>query len=258
MTGLRLIRPRRPAAARAMLAAEPGAVAVAGGQLVVPALWRRELRPEVLVDLSTALEAGIEPVPGGLRIGAGATLAALGRDAAAARILPLLPLLLREVTDPAVRSRATLGGSLSARERGSDLAALCLALGATVETTAGRQAATDWHAEPAPPRRDRLVLALHLPAATAAAHVKLLDPASRYPELALCLAEGDGMRRAALSGRMLDRPRLLPADDLPDDAGRLGAPCMRVPRRWSRHGASQRSRWSTAARSRQHERRPRA
>lgn len=109
---LELARPATLGEAAALLARD-GARIVAGGTDLLPNLRRGLLAPSLLVDLSAvagfdAIEHGVQ----GWRIGAGATLATLSRDAALARALPALAQAAGQVAGPGHRSAATVGGNL--------------------------------------------------------------------------------------------------------------------------------------------------
>jgi 4-hydroxybenzoyl-CoA reductase subunit beta len=117
MIGLNDFALRRPASAAeavALLAAEPAARLVAGGTDLLPNIRRGIEQPPMLVDLSAlpgfaAVEASAD---GGLRLGAGLTLAALAGDAQVIARLPALADAASAVAGPGHRSAATLGGNL--------------------------------------------------------------------------------------------------------------------------------------------------
>jgi 4-hydroxybenzoyl-CoA reductase subunit beta len=90
-----------------------GARALAGGTDLLPNLRRGLEQPARLVDLSglAGLDA-IELAPGGLRLGAGVTLARLAMHEAVRTHLAALADAARQVAGPGHRSAATLGGNL--------------------------------------------------------------------------------------------------------------------------------------------------
>jgi aerobic carbon-monoxide dehydrogenase medium subunit len=119
----------RTAAEAATLLAEDGSVAIAGGQTLVAELKTSAARPSMLVDLSRIESLrGIERHGTVVRIGAMTTLAEL---TASRDLPPVLAEAAGNVADPQVRNRATVGGNLRTSARGSDLAPVLLALGAT-------------------------------------------------------------------------------------------------------------------------------
>ena len=87
---------------------------IAGGTDLIPNMKHRLFTPRELVALG-GIEAmrGVERGEGGeLRIGAGETLAALGRSALVMGELPALAAAARGVAGPQLRNRGTLGGNL--------------------------------------------------------------------------------------------------------------------------------------------------
>ncbi|WBY03223.1 4-hydroxybenzoyl-CoA reductase subunit beta [Ramlibacter tataouinensis] len=109
-----LRRPASLAEAAALLAAEPAARLVAGGTDLLPNLRRGLEQPPVLVDLSglqqlATIEVGRDS---GLLLGAGLTLAELGRNRTLAERWPALAEAARQVAAPGHRTAATLGGNL--------------------------------------------------------------------------------------------------------------------------------------------------
>jgi len=107
-----LRRPATLAEAAAMLA-EPGTMPLAGGTDLVPNLRRGLHRPQRLVDLSAVPGfAGITHDAQGWHLGAGTTLAAIGRDTALGAELPALIQAAAAVAGPGHRSAATIGGNL--------------------------------------------------------------------------------------------------------------------------------------------------
>jgi carbon-monoxide dehydrogenase medium subunit len=133
------IRYERPAdlvAAAGLLRTSDGAVALAGGQSLLPALRLGDRSADQLVDLShvPALR-GIEEDGVALTIGAGEPMWSVERSPLVAAAAPLLVRVLGSVGAASIRSRATLGGSLAWADPTSQLPATLIALDATVETT---------------------------------------------------------------------------------------------------------------------------
>ena len=109
-----LRRPVELSEALALLGADSGARAIAGGTDLVPNLRRGIEQPAVLVDLSAlrdfdAVQIGAD---GALTLGAGVTLARLASDAPIAALHPALEQAAAAIAGPAHRSVATLGGNL--------------------------------------------------------------------------------------------------------------------------------------------------
>lgn len=126
----RLLRPARIADAAAALAG--GAVCLAGGVDLVPAL-RAGRRVDEIVHLGGIGELkGIERRGDTLRIGAGVTYARLAADRAIAAALPDLAAAWRGVANARVRHAATIGGNLMAGNPLYDMLPALMALDATL------------------------------------------------------------------------------------------------------------------------------
>jgi CO/xanthine dehydrogenase FAD-binding subunit len=125
--------PRSVSEALNLLKADEDAVALAGGQSLVPMLNFRLARPEVVVDLNPIDElAFLEVKDGSLRIGALTRQLALERSAPVADGWPLLAQAVRLVAHPAIRSRGTVGGSVAHADPRAELPAALVALDATM------------------------------------------------------------------------------------------------------------------------------
>jgi aerobic carbon-monoxide dehydrogenase medium subunit len=139
------------------LAAEDGAVLLAGGQSLLTELKRGALRPRLVVDLRR-IESLRETGKNGW--GAMVTLDELAGGAPSA-----LTDAIASIRDPQVRNRATIGGSVSLVQQGADLPAVALALGAELTKAA------------------EIVTAVRMPAAapgSGSAYEKLANPGSGY------------------------------------------------------------------------------
>jgi aerobic carbon-monoxide dehydrogenase medium subunit len=125
-----------------VLAAEEGAKVLAGGQSLIPLLSMRLAAPATLVDINRVpgLDT-VEATGDGVRVGALVRHNALLRDAAAARVQPLLARATANVAHPAVRNRGTTVGSIAhADPSGEMTSVLALTDGSvTVATSAGQQ-----------------------------------------------------------------------------------------------------------------------
>src|SRR5262245_64899698 len=118
------------------LAAADGAMLLAGGQTLLRDMKLGLYSPSSLIDIDRVVSKQIEIREGEISIGAGVTHAEVAGSAAVREHLPVLAGLVGHIGDPAVRHRGTLGGALAANEPAGDYPAACLALGATVHTTA--------------------------------------------------------------------------------------------------------------------------
>lgn len=107
---------------------------IAGGQSLVPILAMRLATPAVLVDLNRipAL-AGITPgAGGGLSIGAMTRHRAVEKSMLVATANPLLSMAMPWVAHIPIRTRGTLGGSLSHADPSAEMPAVCVACDATI------------------------------------------------------------------------------------------------------------------------------
>jgi len=136
MTPFELLEPRSLREAAGLL---DGAESrpVAGGTAVMLMMKMGVLRPARLVSLR-AVESKystIETTPdGGLRIGAMATLSALGRSPVVQNRAPVITRTLKTLSNVRVRNVATVGGHLAHADPHMDLPPVLIALGASITT----------------------------------------------------------------------------------------------------------------------------
>lgn len=130
------VAPENLAEAVAALAKRPASRPLAGGRGLLTELKRGERRVERLVDLRNigALRGVTRLSDGRLRVGALTTLAELLADPSIRQthVPGVLGDAVPGIEDPQARNRSTVGGTLAAGYRGSDLAAVMLALAASV------------------------------------------------------------------------------------------------------------------------------
>ncbi|MEO7000183.1 MAG: xanthine dehydrogenase family protein subunit M [Ktedonobacterales bacterium] len=109
------------------------AKALAGGQSLIPLMKLRLADPGTLVDLGNVPELrGVREEGNELVIGATTTYFQAIDSPPVQRRCPLIVQALRQVGDPQVRARGTIGGSLAHADPAGDLPAVALALGATM------------------------------------------------------------------------------------------------------------------------------
>ncbi|RMH00864.1 MAG: xanthine dehydrogenase family protein subunit M [Planctomycetota bacterium] len=101
----------------ARLGAEGSALRKAGGTDLLDRMKEGLERPATVVGMHRALPTGLRREGEWLWIGAGTTLAELGRSAELRRLLPSLAESAGEAATPAIREAATLGGNLFQRPR---------------------------------------------------------------------------------------------------------------------------------------------
>jgi CO/xanthine dehydrogenase FAD-binding subunit len=113
---------------------------LAGGQSLIPTMNFRLARPAILIDINEITElAGIRSSIGATRVGALTRYRALQRDAAFARMFPLISEALPHIAHPQIRNRGTIGGNLSHADPASELPAIAVALGARFRVQAAKQ-----------------------------------------------------------------------------------------------------------------------
>lgn len=116
-----------------ILADDPEARPVAGGQSLLPLLAFRLAYPSKLVDLGKIPELTvIEKGPSSLSVGAMVTHLHNLTDPVVKQCFPIIPQVVAHVAHQAVRSRGTLGGSLSHADCAAEMPVLMCALGATL------------------------------------------------------------------------------------------------------------------------------
>jgi carbon-monoxide dehydrogenase medium subunit len=138
MTPFELLEPRTLREAAGLLdSGETPVRPIAGGTAVMLMMKMGVLRPARLISLR-AVEtkySTIEMTPdGGLRIGAMATLSALGRSPVVKSQAPVITRTLKTLSNVRVRNVATVGGHLAHADPHMDLPPVLIALGASITT----------------------------------------------------------------------------------------------------------------------------
>ena len=145
--GFDYLRPATVVEALEMTRLDADAMFLAGGHALLPERKLRHAAPRTLIDLGRIaelhgikiLEDGAPAQPGGngasggaVRIGAMTTSAEIEYSPDVARIAPLLPRAAAVISDPLIRNRATLGGSLAEADPHGDWPPVVLAVDATM------------------------------------------------------------------------------------------------------------------------------
>jgi len=197
---------RRPATlveALDLLASDPEARALAGGQTLIPALKQRMSRPAMLVDLRSIPEMrGIDVTPERVSIGAMTPHVATATDPRIRAAIPALSAMASHISHPQVRNLGTMGGSISNNDPAADYPAALLGLGAEIETTRRRIPAGEFFLglfttalEPG-----ELVLRIHFPRPENCGYIKFANPASGYVTAGAFVARGSAGIRVAING----------------------------------------------------------
>jgi aerobic carbon-monoxide dehydrogenase medium subunit len=187
----------------ALLAKEPDAKMLAGGQSLLSLMKLRLASPSTLIDLGGVKELrGIRRDGDTIAIGALTTHREIEYSTELKAACPLLPEAAAQIGDPLVRNRGTIGGAVAHADPAADFPAALLALGATIlaEGPKGKRsiAADDFFVGlfTTALQPDELLTAIHVPAAppagggagagagassrTGMAYEKFPHPASRY------------------------------------------------------------------------------
>ena len=135
-------RPGSVEEALELLAANPDARALAGGQTLVNVMKARIAAPEVLVDLNDLPELReIRETGDGLELGAMVTYSQLVTASEVHRSRPILADVAAQIADVQVRNRGTVGGNVCSNDPTNHLPPLFVAMGATmVDRGRGRRA----------------------------------------------------------------------------------------------------------------------
>jgi carbon-monoxide dehydrogenase medium subunit len=203
-----------------LLAGEPGAKVLAGGQSLVPLLSLRLAAPTLLVDLRRVPGlAAVERVNGEVTVGAMVRQRSAERDDGIRDAVPLMAAALRHIAHPQVRSQGTIGGSIAHADPAAELPAVLVALDGRVRVRGSRGerviVADDFFTGflSTALAEDEIVTALELDAAPAHTGAACVEVAQRAGDYALCGAlaqvtlDGDRVAaaRVALFG-IGDRP----------------------------------------------------
>jgi carbon-monoxide dehydrogenase medium subunit len=197
MYAFEFVKPSSLAEAVEALKAE-GAQAIAGGQTLIPTLKQRLAHPERLVSLRGIAELRYVRMEGDrLAIGGATPHAVVMREARPH--YPALADLAARIGDPAVRTLGTIGGSLANNDPSACYPAATLASGATIVTNAREIAADDFFQGlfTTALEEGEIITAVRFPVPEAARYEKFIQPASRFPLVAVFVARfADGVRVA--------------------------------------------------------------
>jgi carbon-monoxide dehydrogenase medium subunit len=216
--GFDYLRPATIAEALEMASGHEDFTFLAGGHALLPE-WKLSRRgPSTVIDLGRVGELrGIEVLSDGgakeadgngsagraVRIGAMTTSAEIEHSAGIARTAPLLPLAATVISDPLIRNRATLGGSLAEANPHGDWPPVVLAADATIHLR-GRDGervvpardfftadGADLGEKATTLRRGELLTAVTVPATsplTRCTYLKRMHPASGHAMIGVAVA----------------------------------------------------------------------
>ena len=194
-------RPANAADAKAAVAGD--ARYLAGGQSLIQAMKLRLSSSERLVDLGGMADLKTIKMDGAnVVIGAMATHAQVAASAEVRRTCPAIADLAAGIGDPMVRNMGTIGGSIANADPAACYPAGVLALGATIHTSQRTIAAdaffTGLYETALQP--GELITAVSFPPIQKAAYIKYKQPASRFALVGVCVSQGSGGVRVAVTG----------------------------------------------------------
>jgi len=193
------VKPGSVAEAVAALQAED-AMAISGGQTLLPTMKARLAQPSKLVDLSGLTDmTGIEVTSDAVTVKGAARHAEVERSADVQRVFPALAALAGGIGDPQVRNRGTLGGSVANNDPAACYPAAVLATGGTVHTNSRTIPADEFFQGMFETALDEgeIVTGVTFPVPERANYQKFLQPASRFALVGVFVAKyGDGVRVA--------------------------------------------------------------
>ena len=197
-------RPTTVDEAVAVLAANPDAKFLAGGQTLLPAMKLRLASPSDIVDLGLLRSSlsGVTQDGGTIAVGALTRHGEIATSDVLKRTIPALAGMAGMVGDPAVRSRGTMGGSVANNDPAADYPAACLALNATIHTNTREIAADDFFLglfETAL-EEGEMITKLVFPIPEKAGYEKFRNPASRYALVGVFAAKGPAGVRVTVTG----------------------------------------------------------
>jgi carbon-monoxide dehydrogenase medium subunit len=202
MYDFEFIRAKTVEEAVAALAADDEAMALSGGQTLLPTMKQRLASPTKLVSLAgiPALHGVSLDDEGRLVVKAATPHAVVAREAAAP--YPALAALAGQIGDPAVRARGTIGGSLANNDPSACYPAAALGSNALIRTNA-RDIDCDAYfqgmfataLEPG-----EIVTEVVFPIPEAAAYAKFPQPASRFALVGVFVARYFNEVRVAVTG----------------------------------------------------------
>jgi carbon-monoxide dehydrogenase medium subunit len=186
-------RPASLAEAVEVLAANPDAKVLAGGQSLVPLLSMRLAAPAMLVDINGIRElAYVRSGGDGVHVGALARHAEVESDPDAGRVQPLLGLALRQVAHPTIRNRGTTVGSIVHADPAGEMPVVLTLLGGrvTAVSSVGSRdvAAADLYLGPMESvlRHDEIAVEAFFPALEDGTGVAFQEVARRHGDYAMC------------------------------------------------------------------------
>lgn len=196
------VKPGSVAEAATALQSED-AVAMSGGQTLLPTMKARLAQPTKIVDLSGMAEMnGISVDAGSVTIKGATRHVQVETSAEVKGIFPTLAALAGGIGDPQVRNRGTIGGSVANNDPAACYPAACLGTGATIHTNTRTIAADDFFQGmfDTALNEGELVTGVSFPIPSQANYQKFVQPASRFALVGVFVAKFDSGVRVAVTG----------------------------------------------------------
>jgi aerobic carbon-monoxide dehydrogenase medium subunit len=203
MYNFEYVKPSSLDEAARLIAQDPEAKLLAGGQTYLPALKQRLAQPTKLIDLAGVGEIkGIREEAGGVTVGAMTNHGEVAGSEIVRRVIPGLAELAAMIGDPQVQNLGTIGGSVSNNDPAADYPGALVGLGATVRTTRREIAADQFFTgmfetalEP-----DEILKEVHFPRPEKSGYEKFRNPASRFALVGTFVARTRAGVRVAITG----------------------------------------------------------
>jgi aerobic carbon-monoxide dehydrogenase medium subunit len=203
MQELEYLRPASLSEAVKLVASDPDARLLAGGQTTLPSMRLGLLAPSKLVDLGAVAELRSIRMEGkNLVIGAMTRHAEVASSAEVRAEIPALAELAGGIGDRQVRNLGTIGGSVANSDPAADYPAGVLGLGATVVTNARKIDADNFFTGlfTTSLKTGEIITALSFPVPDQSAYVKFKQPASRFALVGVFVARFGKDVRVAVTG----------------------------------------------------------
>lgn len=207
MNEMEYSRPASLAEAVKLVAADPDARILAGGQSTLPSIRLGLLMPSRLVDIGAIPELDSIRMDGRqLVIGAMTRHAEVARAAEVRAKIPALARLAAGIGDRQVRNVGTIGGSVANSDPAADYPAAVLGLGASVITNTRRIDADSFFTGlfSTALNAEEIITAVSFPVPDQAGYVKFKQPASHFALVGVFVARFGKDVRVAVTGAGLN------------------------------------------------------
>lgn len=199
MYNFEYVKPGSVAEAVSALQSED-AIAMSGGQTLMPTMKARLAQPSKVVDLSGISDlTGISVNADSVTIGGATRHVAVETSADVKSAFPALAALAGGIGDPQVRNRGTIGGSVANNDPAACYPSACLGTGATIHTSTRTIAADDFFQGmfDTALNEGEIVTGVSFPIPQKANYQKFVQPASRFALVGVFVAQfADGVRVA--------------------------------------------------------------